>query len=176
MIFVDSPKYFDMTDETFTLKKKGCSRAEERRALLVAAARRVLPVPGGPKKRMFRHVASETPAGFWASETPSAYLMSRLVSSRPPIFSQVTFDWWTRFETAFETSSLASPVVARPETDGRPSDEGRVLWTSLPGLPVCSTRGGAAPALKVLALARHAIALFFLTASIGPGGAAFAQR
>src|SRR5579872_1148957 len=133
MIFVDSPKYFDITDETFTLKKKGCSRAEERSALLVAAASRVLPVPGGPKKRMFRHVASETPAGFWASETPSAYLMSRLVSSRPPIFSQVTFDWWTRFETAFWISSLPSgPALAvgrRPE----PASSGRRACTSAPG-------------------------------------------
>src|SRR5271170_3036679 len=118
MIFVDSPKYFDMTDETLTLKKKGCSRALERSALLVAAARSVFPVPGGPKKRMLRQVASWTPAGFWASETPSAYLMSRFVSSRPPIFSQVTFDWWTRFETAFWTSSLGSPG-ALPPAEGR---------------------------------------------------------
>src|SRR2546423_15002198 len=111
MIFVDSPKYFDMTDETLTLKKNGCSLAEDRSAFEVAAASSVLPVPGGPKKRMLRHVASATPAGFWASETPSAYLMSRFVSSRPPIFSQVTFDWWTRFETAFWISSFGSPGV-----------------------------------------------------------------
>src|SRR5947208_2676459 len=99
MILVDSPKYFDITDDTLTLKKNGCSRADERSALLVAAARSVLPVPGCPKNRMFRHVASWTPAGFCASDTPSAYLMSFFVSSRPPIFSHVTLDWCTRLET-----------------------------------------------------------------------------
>ena len=48
MSFEDSPKYFETTLETFTLKKTDLTPSLFVTAFEVAAARSVFPVPGGP--------------------------------------------------------------------------------------------------------------------------------
>src|SRR5512147_2120429 len=60
-----------------------------------------------------------TPGGCCARVMPSANLISFLVSSRPPMSSQVIFDAWERLETIDLISPPAPPFFA----DGSLVDE-----------------------------------------------------